>query len=92
MGTEFVNNVGVDIGVLFAGAGPYLPALQAYIDHVVADFSSDAAQTGEEVAAVIMEALQADRPALRMQTSTWARESLSMKARRSAGYPGSRGR
>jgi NAD(P)-dependent dehydrogenase (short-subunit alcohol dehydrogenase family) len=77
VGTEFVNNVGVDIGALFADAGPYLPALQAYINHVAADFTSDAVQTGDEVAAVIMEALQADRPALRMQTSPWAREFVS---------------
>jgi NAD(P)-dependent dehydrogenase (short-subunit alcohol dehydrogenase family) len=81
VGTEFVNNVGVDIGELFARAGPYLPALQAYINHVVADFSSDALQTGDEVAAVIMEALQADRPALRMQTSPWAREFAGTRLR-----------
>jgi len=79
VGTEFVNNVGVDLGALFAGAGPYLPALQAYINRVMADFSSDALQTGDQVATVIMEALQTDRPALRVQTSTWARAFVGTK-------------
>jgi NAD(P)-dependent dehydrogenase (short-subunit alcohol dehydrogenase family) len=81
VGTEFVNNVGVDIGALFAGAGPYLPALQAYVDHVMADFSSDAVQTGDDVAAVIMDALQAEQPPLRIQTSPWAREFVGAKLR-----------
>ncbi len=70
--TEFVNNVGVDPVALFAEAGPYEPALQGYIDHVMADFNSDAAQTGEEVAAIVVEALRAAEPALRIQTSTFA--------------------
>lgn len=77
--TEFVNNVGVDPTVLFAEAGPYEPALQGYITHVMADFSSDAAQTGDQVADVVIAALQADEPDLRIQTSTYAREFVATK-------------
>jgi NAD(P)-dependent dehydrogenase (short-subunit alcohol dehydrogenase family) len=75
--TEFVNNVGVDLGTLFAEAGPYEPALRAYIEHVVADFSSDAAQTGGQVAEVVVGALQAEHPALRVQTSPWAEQFVA---------------
>ena len=38
--TEFVNNVGVDVDKLFAGAGEYTPALQAYLGHVMAEFAN----------------------------------------------------
>ena len=77
--TEFVNNVGVDIGAMFAAAGPYLPAMQAYVDHVMADFSSDAAQTADQVADVIMGVLGAEHPPLRVQTSPWAGAFVASK-------------
>ncbi len=77
--TEFVNNVGVDPGVLFAEAGPYEPALQGYVSHVMAEFSSDAAQTGDEVARVILDALRAEDPAFRIQTSPWAERFVGAK-------------
>jgi NAD(P)-dependent dehydrogenase (short-subunit alcohol dehydrogenase family) len=70
--TEFVNNVGVDIGELFADAGPYLPALQGYLTRVMAQFSGDAVQTSEQVAEVILAALTTESPAFRIQTSPWA--------------------
>ena len=79
--TEFVNNVGVDIGALFAGAGPYEPALQAYIAHVTADFSSEAVQTGADIARVVLGVLQADAPPLRVQTSPWAEAFVGSKVR-----------
>ena len=50
--SEFVNNVGVDPVVLFSEAGPYEPALQAYVNHVMAEFASDNAQTSQEAAEV----------------------------------------
>ena len=79
--TEFVNNVGVDIGALFAGAGPYEPALQAYVTHVSADFSSEAVQTGADIARVVLGVLQADAPPLRVQTSPWAEAFVGSKLR-----------
>ena len=77
--TEFVNNVGVDIGAMFAAAGPYLPAMQAYVNHVMADFSSDAAQTADQVAEVIMDVVTAEQPPLRVQTGTWAESFVGSK-------------
>ncbi len=77
--TEFVNNVGVDIGALFEAAGPYLPALQAYLNRVMAEFGSDAAQTAEKVAEVILGVLQSERPALRVQTGPWAEAFVAAK-------------
>ena len=77
--TEFVNNVGVDIGAMFAAAGPYLPAMQAYVNHVMADFSSDAAQTADQVAKVIMDVVTAEQPPLRVQTGTWAESFVGSK-------------
>jgi NAD(P)-dependent dehydrogenase (short-subunit alcohol dehydrogenase family) len=77
--TEFVNNVGVDIAAVFAAAGPYLPAMEAYVNHVVAEFSSDAAQTAEQVAEVIMAVLAGDGPPLRVQTGPWAEAFVGSK-------------
>lgn len=77
--TEFVNNVGVDIGAMFAAAGPYLPAMQAYVDHVMAEFSSDAAQTADQVAKVLMDVVTAEQPPLRVQTGPWAESFVGSK-------------
>ena len=77
--TEFVNNVGVDISALFAAAGPYEPALRAYVNHVVADFSGEGAQTAEQVAGVIMGVLRAEHPPLRVQTGPWAAAFVGAK-------------
>ena len=77
--TEFVAYVGVDPAVLFAGAGPYEPALQAYVNHIMGTFSSDAAQTGDQVAEVVLAALTDESPALRVQTSPWAAEFVATK-------------
>jgi len=77
--TEFVNNVGVDISAMFAAAGPYLPAMQAYLDRVIAQFGSETAQTAEQVASVILAVLEADRPALRVQTGPWVESFVGMK-------------
>ncbi len=77
--TEFVNNVGADIGAMFEAAGPYLPAMQAYLNRVMAQFGSDAAQTADQVAEVIMGVLQAESPALRVQTGPWAEAFVATK-------------
>ena len=77
--SEFVNNVRVDPGKLFSEAGVYEPVLQAYIAHVMAEFSSDSAQTSDEAAAVVLSVLQAESPALRTQTSPWAEAFVGNK-------------
>ena len=69
----------MDIGAMFAAAGPYLPAMQAYVDHVMADFSSDAAQTADQVAGVIVDVLRSEPPPLRVQTGPWAAAFVGSK-------------
>lgn len=71
--TEFVNNIGVDLPAEIAAAGPYAETLKAYLDRTVAQFQSSSAQTPAEAAVAVLEALTADRPAFRIQTSDWAR-------------------
>ncbi|WP_411103818.1 SDR family NAD(P)-dependent oxidoreductase [Streptomyces sp. cmx-4-9] len=75
--SEFVASVGVDLPAMLAAAGPYAPALRAYIDHVTQTFTE--AQTPAEAAAPIIEALTAEQPAFRMQTSDWARTFVGLK-------------
>ena len=77
--TEFVNNVSVDVGALFASAGPYEPALQSYINRVMSQFSGENLQTPEQVAELVVEALTAASPSFRIQTSPWAVEFVSTK-------------
>jgi len=76
--TEFVNNLGVDPEAVVAAAGPYTDALRAYVDRTVSQFLSGA-QTPAEVAGSVMETLEADRPAFRVQTSDWARAFTGTK-------------
>ncbi|MHC5702462.1 SDR family NAD(P)-dependent oxidoreductase [Streptomyces tirandamycinicus] len=76
--TEFVNNVGLDLTAEIAAAGPYAPALDAYVTRTVAQFLNGA-QTQDEAAAAVLEALTADRPPFRLQTSDWARDFTGMK-------------
>ncbi|MEV7179741.1 SDR family NAD(P)-dependent oxidoreductase [Kitasatospora sp. NPDC093679] len=70
--TEFVNNIGLDLEAEIAAAGPYAPALGAYLDRTVAQFLNGA-QTPAEAAGTVIEALTAERPPFRLQTSDWAR-------------------
>ncbi|MFJ9613912.1 SDR family NAD(P)-dependent oxidoreductase [Streptomyces noursei] len=75
--SEFVANLGLDVDALLTAAGPYAPALQAYIARTQQSFGN--AQTPAEAAAPIVEALTGDRPAFRIQTSAWAREFVGTK-------------
>lgn len=75
--SEFVASLGVDVPAMLAAAGPYAPAMQAYITRTMQSFSN--AQTPEEAAAPIIEALTAEQPAFRMQTSDWARQFAGAK-------------
>ncbi|MGW2250618.1 SDR family NAD(P)-dependent oxidoreductase [Kitasatospora sp. NPDC001660] len=73
--SEFVANLDLDVPALLAAAGPYAPALQAYIARTQQSYGN--AQTPAEAAAPIIEALTADQPAFRIQTSQWARDFVA---------------
>ncbi|MER6300072.1 SDR family NAD(P)-dependent oxidoreductase [Kitasatospora sp. NPDC001539] len=75
--SEFVGNQGIDVPALIAAAGPYGPALNAYIDRARKAFGS--AQTSEEAAEPIVAALTADKPPFRVQTSETARAFVATK-------------
>jgi NAD(P)-dependent dehydrogenase (short-subunit alcohol dehydrogenase family) len=75
--SEFVANVGVDRDTMFDAAGPYAPQLKAYVGRTSASFSG--AQTSDEAAATILEALTAEQPPFRMQTSAWASQFNGVK-------------
>ncbi|MGW2743133.1 SDR family oxidoreductase [Streptomyces sp. NPDC001450] len=76
--TEFVANVGVDLEEAVAAAGVYAPQLNAYLNRTIAQFL-DGAQTAEGAAESVIEALTADEPAFRLQTSDWARGFVGTK-------------
>ncbi|WP_369390210.1 SDR family oxidoreductase [Streptomyces sp. CG1] len=75
--SEFVANVSLDVPAMLAAAGPYAPALQSYIERAQTSFSG--AQSPAEASAPIIEALTADEPPFRMQTSDWARDFVGAK-------------
>ncbi|MGW5114076.1 SDR family oxidoreductase [Streptomyces noursei] len=75
--SEFVTNLGLDPETLLTTAGPYAPALQAYLARTQQSFAN--AQTPTEAAAPLIEALTADRPPFRIQTSPWARDFVATK-------------
>lgn len=68
--SEFVNNVGVTDTIL-EQAGPYAPALSAYLERTRNAFAS--AQTPQDVALQLVDLLAADQPAFRVLTSDAAR-------------------
>ncbi|MFD7915857.1 SDR family NAD(P)-dependent oxidoreductase [Streptomyces sp. NPDC059752] len=76
--TEFVNNIGLDLEARIAAAGPYSDALRHYVERTVGQFLNGA-QTPAAAAESVMEALTADRPAFRIQTSQWARDFTGTK-------------
>jgi NAD(P)-dependent dehydrogenase (short-subunit alcohol dehydrogenase family) len=75
--SEFVASQRLDVPALVAGAGPYGPALQSYIDRARQSFGN--AQSAEEAAATVVEVLQAENPPFRVQTSEWARGFVAGK-------------
>jgi len=78
--TEFVNNVGVDVGAMFAEGGGYTPAMQAYFTHVMAEFANpESAQTADDVAETVLGAMVTDSAAFRHQTSEWAKTFTGYK-------------
>ncbi|GGW55357.1 short-chain dehydrogenase/reductase [Streptomyces lucensis JCM 4490] len=76
--TEFVNNIGVDLGAAVE-AGQYTDALRRYIDRTSRQFLDGSAQTPASAAEAVIEALHADRPAFRIQTTDWARAFVGSK-------------
>ncbi|MEU2711536.1 SDR family NAD(P)-dependent oxidoreductase [Streptomyces sp. NPDC007205] len=76
--TEFVNNIAFDLEADI-DAGPYSDALRRYIDRTAEQFLDGSAQTPAAAAEAVMEALNADRPAFRIQTSDWARTFVGTK-------------
>lgn len=74
--SEFVSNVG-DFQAVLEQAGPYAPALAAYLDRAGQAFA--AAQTPQDAAAEILGLLEAERPAFRLQTSEAARAFTAVK-------------
>ncbi|GAA1963779.1 SDR family NAD(P)-dependent oxidoreductase [Catenulispora subtropica] len=75
--SEFVASQRLDIPMLVGAAGPYAPALEAYVDRTLKSFGH--AQRSEEAAAPIVDVLQAAAPPFRVQTSEWAREFAAAK-------------
>lgn len=76
--SEFVNNAGLDIVAMLAGAGAYTAPLGAYLDRVTSQFAGNA-QAASDVAATIVAALAADPLPFRTQTSDWARQFVATK-------------
>ncbi|WP_405526955.1 SDR family NAD(P)-dependent oxidoreductase [Streptomyces avidinii] len=76
--TEFVNNIDLDLEARIAAAGPYSDALRHYVERTVGQFLTGA-QTPAGAAESVMEALTAERPAFRIQTSEWARDFTGNK-------------
>ncbi|MCE0505188.1 SDR family oxidoreductase [Roseivivax sp. GX 12232] len=78
--TEFVNTV---MGQLEATGGlledEYLPVLQRYISGATKRQAYGASQSAEEVAEVVMQALSAEEPPLRIRTSEWSEEFTRLK-------------
>ncbi|MFY1636831.1 SDR family oxidoreductase [Solwaraspora sp. WMMB335] len=74
----FVDNVGVDVDALIAAAGPYAKAAANFANRTVTHFR-DNAQSPGRAAEAVLEALTADRPAFRIQTSDAARDFIAIK-------------
>ncbi|MGW0882471.1 SDR family NAD(P)-dependent oxidoreductase, partial [Streptomyces sp. NPDC002671] len=74
--SEFVSNVRLADNAL-EQAGPYAPALSAYLDCTRSAFAG--AQAPQDVAAQMVELLAAERPAFRVQTSDAARAFTAVK-------------
>ncbi|MDM7832433.1 SDR family NAD(P)-dependent oxidoreductase [Cellulomonas edaphi] len=75
--TSFAASAVRDRDALLAAAGPYEGALRAYLTRTESVFAD--AQHPDEVAAVILDALQAEAPPFRVQTSPVATAFAGMK-------------
>jgi len=75
--SEFVPNIGLSSATMVAEAGPYGPALGAYLARSGQSFAN--AQSSADAAAAIVEVLEADAPPARAQTSEGARAFVGVK-------------
>lgn len=75
--SEFVANARIDPAVMLEEAGAYAAALQAYLDRTTKEFSG--AQSAEEVAAIVLGALETKALPFRIQTSEGARQFVATK-------------
>jgi NAD(P)-dependent dehydrogenase (short-subunit alcohol dehydrogenase family) len=76
--TSFVANIGIDPAQAVAEAGPYAPAMTAYLRRTAGAFA--AAQTQEGAAETVVAALTAPAPVqFRWQTSDLARQFVGLK-------------
>jgi len=76
--TAFVTNARVDPAAMLESAGPYAAAFAAY-RRWVGTGAVESAQMADDVAEVVVRALTDDRPALRIQTSDYARRYVARK-------------
>ena len=76
--SAFVANAKVDPQAMIAAAGPYAPAMLAYLARVTSQFST-AAQAPAQTAVFVIHALTADPPVFRIQTSDSARQFVGTK-------------
>ncbi|MEW1948442.1 SDR family NAD(P)-dependent oxidoreductase [Pseudarthrobacter sp902506025] len=77
--SSFVENAGIDSGALLSAAGPYRPAISAYLERTSRQFASSSAQQPADVAEVVLSTLQDSSAAFRIQTSSWARDFVAAK-------------
>jgi len=75
--SEFVNNVQIDRVAIFEQMGVDAGSFKNYLGRTGDSFA--AAQTSDEAARTVVEALTAESPAFRVQTSEWAREFTGRK-------------
>ena len=77
--SEFVANAGIpdDRAALEQRLGPYAPAMNAYLARTANAYAG--AQSAHDAAAVIVAALTAEHPPLRIQTSDQARSFSALK-------------
>jgi NAD(P)-dependent dehydrogenase (short-subunit alcohol dehydrogenase family) len=76
--SSFIANAGLDPEAAIATAGPYGPALAAYIARAVGG-AATGAQTPQEAAAAVLDVLTAEHPPFRTQTSASARQFVGAK-------------
>jgi NAD(P)-dependent dehydrogenase (short-subunit alcohol dehydrogenase family) len=76
--TAFITNAQVDPAAMIAAAGPYEAVFRAYREWVRTG-AVESAQLARDVAEIVVYALTADRPPLRIQTSEHARRYVSRK-------------
>jgi len=76
--SEFIANAGLDPAALAAAAGPYRDVVGRYLARTMRQFGTGA-QPADEVAAVVLAALECAQPPFRLQTSDWSRAFVAAK-------------